>query len=374
MGPPSRLPGFAKVLLLLAVFLTSAEFFTRLDDWIIWGAPMLQPYDHDHLLVQDSLGLRGRPGYRFEKWRMNNLGFRGPDLLPISPASRLRIAILGASESFGLYESEGHEYPIRMQALADSLAPGRFQIVNVSLPGLTLASMSVYFQRVVAPIRPDYVLIYPSPSFYLETRPLPFDYTPPRLPASAHREETGFVSRLAPKAREVLRGLFPPVLLTSFRAWSLDRTSAARDSGWVWQAVPPDRMALLQHHLSRLLAVILASGAEPILVTHTNRFIGMTPSQVEGDRRHLVNLRANYYPRASSAVLIGVDSAANRVLREVAEAEALPLIEVEGKLAPGGASFADYAHFTDAGAASMARILVPSLLAIVNSKPGRVGR
>ena len=117
-----------KWLALIAVFLLSSEVFMRLDDTITWGAPFVGVYNNDRLLLQDSFGFRGRPGYRYQKWRMNNAGFRGADL-PETPADgSTRVVIAGASETFGLYEKEGVEFPARMQAILDSVAPAQFEI------------------------------------------------------------------------------------------------------------------------------------------------------------------------------------------------------------------------------------------------------
>src|SRR6266850_4723322 len=115
---------------LAGVFLATAELAIRIDDGLTWGAPLLSPYSNDWLLTRDSVGTRGRPSYRYQKWRMNNLGFRGADITPTPTSGRTRVAILGASETFGLFESEDREYPVRMQAVLDSAAPHRFEVVN----------------------------------------------------------------------------------------------------------------------------------------------------------------------------------------------------------------------------------------------------
>jgi hypothetical protein len=353
-----------------AVFLTTAELFARVDDWVTWGAPLLSPYNHDRLLMHDSLGIRGRPGYRYEKWRMNNEGFRGADMSLTTAPGRVRVVVIGASETFGLYESEGREYPARLQTLLDSIAPGRFDVINVGLPGMSLSAMVPYYRNLVARLNPRYVLIYPSPSFYLEVTPLPAVYTPPRVDPRVAGAATRrwppprdfFESRLGAKGRDVLKELIPPSLVTAYREWRLRRLRAGQEPGWVWQSVPEDRMAILREHLERLIPSIRATGAEVVLLTHTNRFIGAPGAAAGPDRRHLVNLIAAYYPRATEHVMVAVDSAANTIIRQVAQAEGAPVVEVEGRIPPGGADFADYAHFTDAGADAMARILADGLL------------
>ena len=354
-------------LAVLAVLVASAEISARADDWVTWRASLLGEYSNEGLLTLDSLGYRGRPGYRFEKWGMNNAGFRGPDIAPLARPGTTRVAVLGASETFGLYEAEGFEYPARMQAVLDSLTPGRFEVVNVSLPGLSLSTMVPYYERVVSLYHPDVVMIYPSPSFYLEVTPLPLAqpvHTP--TPASAtQREEREdrlvFEARLGRKTRDVIKGLVPGEVVTAYREWRLGRVRAGHEPDWVWTSVPMDRMAVLEQHLKRLVTTIQAGGAQPILLTHTNRFVGAASIRRD-ERRHLINLMSVYYPRATPHIMVAVDSVANDIIRSVARKLGAGVVEVEGRIPPTGEHFADYAHFTDVGADAMARILTASLL------------
>lgn len=344
------------------ILLISAETFARLDDAITWKAPLLLPYRNELLLTRDSNGMRGRPGYRYQKWAMNRAGFRGAELAPLAPGKD-RIAILGASETFGLFETEGKEYPARLQTLLDSVVPSRYEVINVALPGMGLPSMDRYYRKTVAPLQPRFVLVYPSPSFYLEPSP-PAD-APGSSSASPEVARFGagfFESRLLVKLREVVKQLIPSALLTSTREWRLSRLRASRPDGWTWQTPPEDRLALFRKDLERIIESISSSGATPVLVTHTNRFIGLSEVETHRERRHLVNLIAKYYPRATESTLVEVDSAANLVMRELAQRHGALVIEAEGRIPHGDQYFADYAHFTDAGADVMAHLIARALL------------
>jgi hypothetical protein len=110
-----------------------------------------------------------------------------------------------------------------------------------------------------------------------------------------------------------------------------------------------------------------------VLVTHTNRFVGAESDTATVDRRHLTNLIAEYYPRASLTTMATIDRAANAVLREVAAGRNIPVIDAEGKITPDGAHFGDYAHFTDSGAAQMARLLAENFLRIDNAAAAAAG-
>jgi hypothetical protein len=363
----------ARGLAILGVFLATAEAFVRADDALTWGAPLLSPYTHDRLLLQDSRGFRGRPQYRYQKWRMNNLGFRGPDLAVFAAPGKIRIAIVGASETFGLYESEGDEYPARMQAVLESLAPGRFEVVNASLPGMTVSAMGPYFERAILPLRPHLLLVYPTPSFYLWTTSLPLDYAPPRFGGAPDSvrigpwaiESDAVASRLAGKARDVLKELVPDFVVTAVRESGLRRRRAAHEPGWVWQAVPEDRMALFRSHLARLVDTVRAAGVRVALVTHANRVAGSS-SRIEGsDRRLLINLIAVECPRATPEVLAAVDSVANEVIRQVGRERGAVVLELEGRVPSNAEYFADYAHFTNLGADHVARILASETMRLV---------
>src|SRR5688572_3869912 len=92
---------------LAAIFLAGLEIMARLDDSLTHGAPFLGRYDAPSMLLdRDSLGIKGRANGKFEKWVLNAKGFRGPDPRVPKPAGKIRIVALGASETFGLYESE----------------------------------------------------------------------------------------------------------------------------------------------------------------------------------------------------------------------------------------------------------------------------
>lgn len=368
--PKGRLGAGVRWLAIVLTMIASAELFTRIEDSLTWGAPLWGPYSESLLIMRDSFGIRGRPGYRFEKWGMNRHGFRGADITTTPAPGKIRVAVLGASESFGLFEAEGQEYPSRLRTILDSLAPDRFEVVNVSLAGLSPLSMASYFASVVAPIQPKVVVVYPSPSFYLEVEPLPQD-APRTGGTGAVPPAPIFRSRLSIRAQEVIKGLIPSALLRTLRERQLSRRRSAHPAEWVWDSVPADRMETFRHHLRRLVADIATSGATVVLVTHTNRYLG-APEAVSGkERRHLVDLMSRYYPRATAPVLAGVDLPANQVMRDVARSTGAAVVDAEGRIPPSPEFFGDYAHFTDAGADRMARLLAAAILSLPLARPAQ---
>jgi lysophospholipase L1-like esterase len=347
------------------LFGLTLEVSARVDDRIRWSAPFFGRYEHEALITRDSVTLRGRPGYRYEKWAMNSNGFRGPELS--DDMRRVRIITLGASETFGLFESPGQEYPAQLQRMLDSLAPGSYEVVNAALPGMSLAAMRPYLRTVLAPLQPDFVVLYPTPSFFLEPSPPPDSlrlppWAPPSQPSLQERLAFEITHpRLKEKAKVVIKRLLPSEVLLRIRERRLVQRRAAEKPDWVWTSVPTDRMDLFERQLERVMGDVESLGATPVLVTHANRFLHRDGSLSVDDRQHLQAAVSSYWPRASDAVAIGVDSAANRRVQALGLRNGVIVVDAEGSVPPDAQHFADYSHFTDEGARRMASLIVRAL-------------
>lgn len=138
-------------------FLAGIEMATRIDQAIRFGASPFGSYTYDSVLFDhDEYGPRGRPHARYEKWSLNGLGLRGPEAPP--PSSATRVVAMGASETFGLYESEGNEWP---RVLERELAArgGRYVVLNGALPGMSPLMQLRHLRYRLLELEPD-VLIW----------------------------------------------------------------------------------------------------------------------------------------------------------------------------------------------------------------------
>ncbi|HZU39222.1 MAG TPA: hypothetical protein VFA18_25070, partial [Gemmataceae bacterium] len=248
---------------LIVVF--AGEATARLDDQLRLGVPFWATPDHDRdLLIRTPDGIRGRPNGRFKKWRLNQFGFRGPDMQPLPAPGSCRIMVLGASEMFGLYESPDKEVA---HQLAERLAPhGRYEVVNASIAGLTAGSMIPYWNTYLAQFRPQLVVIYASPLFYLASHPAgvptagPGHSRPPRPIATPTETDS-----LLAHSRLLLR-LKDQVHVPDFiQGWRNRREVATLTAGkgpaWVFHDLPTDRLAAYVQHMRELATAIRASGA-----------------------------------------------------------------------------------------------------------------
>jgi hypothetical protein len=329
------------------LFLGVLEICARVDDLVRWDAPFWGDYSNDQLTVNDSLGRRCRPHAQFEKWRLNGFGFRGPEVSEQKPTGIIRIMTVGASETFGLYEPAGQEFPAQLQDVLDQRHPAQFQVLNAACMGMSPPRIDYQMKTRLHNLAPDVVLFYPSPQFYL-------DEDAPRLTGGDVASPVPhFASRLRRKAKIALKSFLPGWLQTWFRQLDIRREVRRHGPDWVWTQSPADRVALFQEHLTNLLTTIQASGARALLLTHANRF-GDPLS--DADREQLVALRV-FYPKATDAVILDFERTVNRVVMDTAIARGVPAVDVDRALGKNPQLFADFSHFTEKGAAAVARLL-----------------
>jgi hypothetical protein len=322
-----------------------AEFGARLDDRLFEQIPLSANPSSDDLITRDQLGRHGAPYARFKKWRLNNLGFRGPDVARAATPGVPRILILGASETFGLYESPNAEFPALLRAANPYL-----EIINTAVVGMSLPSMTLYWQHRLSALKPAAVLMYPSPLFYLA------DEAPAsaRAAAAAAAHPGGaWRSRFLDRLRGFLHK-------PDFVQVRLDQHAVAAQLATArpFTTMPLERLDAYQHDLEQLVEAIQASATTVVLMTHAIRFRG---DEADLDNRFAVWEERVYTPRADGALLVAFNAAANERLRAVARAHGVRVIDVAAAVSGCEACFGDLVHFTDRGAQRVAAAIQPAL-------------
>jgi hypothetical protein len=357
-----------ELLLLACVFCIVLEGTCRLEDWVRFQTPILSPFAaEEDLVVRDARGAHARANARYGKYVIDSLGMRGPDAPLVAAPGTVRVVTEGASETFGLYESPGQEYP---RQLADSLtrwfrtdetcAPRRAEVLNAAVFGMSLPTVEQDLRLRVSRLHPDVVVIYPTPVQYLnDTRPVA---TPPD---SAPRSDDVPVAwswrpRILGPARDELKAVIPASMLDWWHRRVVDQATAARPADWRFDAVPADRLADYESDLRRVIGTVRAIGATPVIMTHANRFMaGGDPDP------RLMASWLQFYPRATASTVLAFDEQAAAVTRRVAADSGVVVADLAaavGAMGRGaGVRFADYAHFSDAGSSAVAAVLTPAV-------------
>lgn len=337
----------------LALFLAGVEAMARLDDFIHLGVPFLASPDNEHdLKLRETWGFRGRPHGLFRKWKLNEFGFRGPETTRRPAEGATRVLVLGASETFGLLESNNHEYPAQLRQVLE--VQGGYEVINGAMTSLTAAGMLAYWDNWANQFQPQFVVIYASPVFYLR------DVAPTPLPVLKESELAGqsppFQLRTVDRASSVYRNL--PFWVRSIRRdFQINRQIAAHDKSWFFTAVPQDRLDKYRDDILKLICRIRDDGAVPILVTHA--ISAASPPRTE-DLAHLHDMRADFC-RPTLEIISQFEKRANQALRELAHSEGVHLIDAAAVLTGQRTLFGDLVHFNDIGAAHMAELLAAGI-------------
>ena len=332
----------------LAVWEASA----RIEDWWKEDAPLLGRHDYSVLLTEDEVGVHGRPHAHYAKWRLNSLGYRGPELQPASE----RLLAIGASETFGLFERAGHEYPRLLENALHQLPDlGQIQVVNVALAGQGLPAATSRIPIFSAQIRPRWAFIYPSLASYISP-------PPPFVHRAAAQPRSPWHLRVADRIDTLLKRSLPAELqltLKKLLIWKAVRGQT------VLATIPDSRLALFEQDLSELVQALRAHGIAPILITHATRFGPVLQTE---DQAMLVSWR-KFYPELAEQGFLDMEFRLNQRMREVARRLQTPWIDAAAEMPPGPKMFADFSHFTDEGSQQMASLLARKLQPLLQTGP-----
>lgn len=352
-------------LLLGLVLLLAMEVSARTEDRVRYGTAWFSPYrEQSEMIVRDADGVHGRRSARFQKWGMDSLGFRGPEVDSAPARGTLRVVAAGASETFGLYESEGKEYPRQLEDSLTAALPAltclgavRAEVLNAAMAGMTLPTVTQDVRLRLRRFSPNAIVYYPTPSQYLNDE-MPVAASPDsnaRGP-SAPDWRRSLHPRVFDRLREQAKLLLPLGVQDYLRTRMVARTVAQHAPGWRWNSLPSDRLEAYEADLRTLVGAVRAVGAEPVLATHGSIF---PPGQVPDPRP--LHMWERFYPRATGAVILAFDSAAAVRTRRVARDSSTALADVLPAVEPTG--YADNIHFNDVGAARVAGTMAAAVLA-----------
>jgi lysophospholipase L1-like esterase len=337
-----------RVVLAILAFGLTLELCARVDDLIRYRAPFLSNYTYDSMFTTDALGRTGKPYASFRDYRLNSLGFRGPEVRP----GGTRVVCIGASETFGLYEDPGQEFPRQIEYDLNAKSPSmQFQVVNAGLVGQTIRTAAVRIPQYVQELHPQFAVIYPTPANYIW---LPWIQKAPAAQTAAAQSK--FELRFVDKTRDAIKRLAPPGLLDYLRRKDIDREAAAY--GKPMDRVSDESVNAFRSDLSEMIDALRQHGVTPVLVTHANRF---GPTLSEKDSEELTAWR-RFYPMLTETGFLDMDRRMNDAIRTLAAEKHVPLVDGAAIVPPGDEYFGDAIHFTTKGSSLLASSIAKKIL------------
>ena len=333
----------------LFAFLLTLELCLRVEAACQWGAPFWGAYSFETLISNDTIEGGNRPNARFEKWVINSQGFQGPELPVPKPKDIVRIGVAGASEIFGLYESPGCDVTSQLRKLLERTAPGRFEVVNLSTPGMSIPRIVELYERWIRKFDFDVILYYPSPAMYLDVEAPGFRRSfPGKSERVSATDSSGWNLRLPGKTWDMLRERLPTRLQVDMKWYQIKRQRRKFPKEWVWErGAPEERVTLFREHLMELINMLpKKNGTRLIISTHANRFQDISTEEYG---KHMVGW-IRFYPRASGESLLDMEQKANESIRKLSVNRNIIVVDVEKSVGKDSKRYADFSHFTDSGA------------------------
>jgi hypothetical protein len=339
-----------RVLGWLAIAVVTLEICARTEDKIRYGAPFFGNYSADSLYTYDALGKYGRPNASFQKWHLNEAGYRGPALRD----GTYRIACLGSSETFGLYESPELEWPRQLESILNR-SSGRqaYEVIDVAYPGMSLATDLKRLPQIISTLHPKMVVIYPSYTPYIQID-RPFSTQSNTAPATPPPSSSHFEWRIAGRFETLMKSTLPDGLQHKLRSLQIQHDIRGKT---VMERLPEQNVQAFQADLDSLTSQLIGSGVRVVLVTHANRF---GPVLNPADRSVLTDWR-KFFPTLQENGLLDMEQRMSGAVRQVGVAHDVPVVDAAALIAPGRGNFAEFVHFTDAGANALATVVAAQI-------------
>ena len=351
------------------VFSLTIEVCSRLEDSIKYGAPFWGKYSAECLKFSENGIPYNLPNARFEKWKHNGLGFRGPEISIEKQIGESRVVCLGASESYGLYESPDMEWPAQLRKILPS---EKFQVINASVVGLGMRNFEPYLHKRVLPLHPDIVVLCINPFFYaaaFEKSVQPKKTTVIKIAKSTvldqHPCRDAFQFRSLPRAKQALKQALSSCFPDSLRRYqlatmkrqisSLEREklrgleprNIASESSLI--SFKQDLTILVRSLKSQGIEVVLCS--YPALIDHTN--LKIYPEIFLDNRRFFIQF--------SLKGMIDILERFNLVVHNVAIEERTIFVDAHAIMPKNTKYFGDNVHYTDVGARRIAEAVARKL-------------
>jgi len=334
---------------IVILFFIVAEFIARLDDRLFVGESFYSSPNFDtNLKINDNNNVRGKAFGKFRNCKLNGYGFRSPELDPIPSSKKKRIMVIGASEAFGGCDLDKVEFPAQLQSFLDH--HGKYEVINASIVGMSLWSTTSYWENWASRFRPDIVIVYANPLFYLRNDPIPAADAIPTGTVVAENP-IRFESRLLFR----LHGLFhfPDWINIWRKKKQLAELRKGKSDSWFFSSVPQDRCIAFREDVSKLAESIRKKNVKAIFVTHA---IKATTADRADDRLAFLGM-LYFYPKSSEEVLIRFNLETNRMILEYAQEKGFSVIDAAKQLNNRRELFDDLVHFNKEGAEMMARLI-----------------
>jgi lysophospholipase L1-like esterase len=358
---------YATVVLALLALLGVAEAGLRLLAYWTPYIAKVSEYEAGHHYLGKALIPGAVYSTRTGRIQVNSRGFRGKEFDVPKPAGVYRIFALGGSTTFGYYPaitSDADTYPARLESLLNENKPdpavSRYEAINAGVPGYSVRTSIQNFAARIVFFQPDMILVYHNVndlarygSEHNLLYPLQNQYIP-----------TGFLTGLLDHmlgwsyaVQELRFTLTERVRLGAATAAAQSPTS---QGGWTPDPRYPDAF---RRDLRNLVILAKANGVTPVLMSEAVAITEKTDyaNLTDDERKMQLHKSAIYLDRIPPRERHRMLKLYNNIIREVAEQERVPFVDVDAAIPKTSEYHWDYCHLTNRGAALQAEVIAKAL-------------
>jgi lysophospholipase L1-like esterase len=343
-----------KVILFLLFFLLTLEICARVEDSIRYDACFFCDYTFANMLyIYDEYGKVGKPNSRFQKYQLNNIGFRGDDIELIKAKHVRRIVCVGASETFGYFETEKSEWPAQLAKILDTNKRVSYEVINTSLPGRRLKANITHLRKRVLRLNPDIVIFIPFGLHYMDP-----DFKKhsmkKRKKVKSDSNSFSISSRLKPKIRQSIKHFVPDSLRKSVARYEgLSKLRKKLDEkGYApfVDTISSDQLQLCKKDLETFYNICMDNKVKLILGT-----VALHLSE-----KNLIEAW-RYYPFLTKNGFKEGDKKINQMIKTFSEEKQIPYVDLANLVPKDDLHLGDYIHYTDKGAEIVAKAFADAI-------------
>lgn len=308
------------------------------------------------------------PNTRYKKWKINSLGFRERELDLEKKKGQLRIMCFGSSETLGVHETEGKEWPSQLGEMIKEKYP-EVEVINISIMGLSQKTRKDYIEKYILPLEPDIIIMnHHRLFFHIKDSIRGIEKNVVSCPLNGkvknYSKSRIFFDQLLSRLRNIIYKYLPNKVFSYYSIWKLRNKIKEKEKEFLQNKTPLDEIPeniILQYkkELDSFIDYLKEKNIIPIMPT----FPFLTTSANKNIYKYLLmETRLMFFIDFSEDGILDAMRKLNNLIKKTAKKQNVLCIDIDHLIPKTLEYFADELHYTDKGAELIAKNLYETLI------------